>query len=59
MTKPTHQCKPQPAATARVINLARPADPIAPAQSAPATDPRSNYFANSNGSRWGRELRSN
>lgn len=58
MTKPERQSKPKPTATAKVINLVRPADPIVPARSAPATDPRRNYFANSNGSRWGRELRS-
>ena len=59
MTKPSRQCKPQPAATAKVIHLVRHADPITPTRSAPAHDPRRNYFANSNGSRWGRELRRN
>lgn len=62
MTKPAHKSKPQPAATAKVITLVRPPAAIAKyddAGSAPATDPRRNYFASSNGSRWGRNFRSN
>lgn len=61
MTKPARQCKPQPAGTAKVISLVRPLATTAKnddAGSAPATDPRRNYFASSNGSRWGRNFRS-
>lgn len=57
MRKPSLEGKP-PSATGKVIRLVRSADPAAPARSTPTTDPRRNYFANSNGSRWGRELRS-
>lgn len=62
MTKPANKSKPQPAGTAKVISLVRPLATTTQndnAGSAPAIDPRCNYFANSNGPRWGRELRSN
>lgn len=61
MKKPAHQGTPQPAAAAKVISLVRPVATITKnddAGSAPAIDPRRNYFANSNGSRWGRNIRS-
>ena len=61
MKKPSRQCKPQPTATAKVISLGRPVATIAKtndAGSAVTVDPRSNYFSNANGSRWGRSFRS-
>jgi hypothetical protein len=61
MTKPAHHCKRSPAATAKVINLGRSVATIAKTNDAGSlvtSDPRSNYFANSNGSRWGRNFRS-
>lgn len=61
MTKPAHESKPQPAATAKVITLGRPAGTIAKtsdAGSVVTSDPRSNYLAISNGSSWGRNFRS-
>ncbi|MDP2821078.1 MAG: hypothetical protein Q8O52_00140 [Sulfuritalea sp.] len=59
MKEPGIQTKPQPATTAKVITMQRQAGPVAPAGSAPTGDPRRNYFADSNGSRWGRNFRSN
>lgn len=61
MKKPAHQGNPEPAATAKVINLVRPVATVAKtndAGSVVTSDPRSNYFANSNGSSWGRNIRS-
>lgn len=61
MKKPARQGNPQPAATAKVISLVRPVATIAKtndAGSVVTTDPRNNYFANSNGSRWGHNFRS-
>lgn len=61
MKKPARQGNPQPAATAKVISLVRPAATIAKTNDAGSvltTDPRSNHFANANGSRWGRNFRS-
>lgn len=61
MTKPARHCKRPPTATAKVISLVRPVATIAKtndAGSVVTTDPRGNYFANSNGSRWGRNFRS-
>lgn len=48
----------QQSATAKIISLPRAAAPAVPVKSAPAIDPRSRHFTNSNGARWGRELRS-
>lgn len=61
MTKPARQYNPQPAGIAKVISLVRPVATIAKTNDAGSkvtTDPRSNYFANANGSRWGRNFRS-
>lgn len=61
MKKPAHQGIPQPAATAKVISLVRTVAAIAKTNDAGSvltTDQRSNYFANSNGSRWSRNFRS-
>ena len=57
MTKHELRSKPKQPALAKIVPLHRPARPVAPSRPAPADDPRRNYFANSNGSRWGRELR--
>lgn len=62
MKKPARQGNSQPTATAKVITLVRPLPAIAKTNDAGSVltkDPRGNYFANSNGSRWGRNFRSN
>ena len=57
MTKRACRSKPQQPGPAKIIPLDRSRRPGTPAKPAPADDPRRNYFARSNGSRWGRELR--